>query len=123
MTYAIPILSVLLAVLFVITGRSKVFVDKTSLAVRDQLGFSASAWRRIGFLEWCASVGLLAGLRWPVLGIAANAGIILLMVGAGVSRMRVRGKMGIGGVIIDVVVLILAAALIALFVRARAIAI
>lgn len=113
------VLSIVLAVLFTFTGRSKLVTGAESLRVRDQLGMKPPMWVSIGVLELAAVAGLLVGIRWAPLGIAAAAGACGLMIGAAFFRLRARA--GIGGVLIDVVVFVLAAGLIALHLRGLAI--
>ena len=103
------ILTVVLAVLFTLTGSSKVLSRPQALQVRDQLGIPADRWKLIGALELLAVVGLLLGLVFVPAGIAAAAGVAALMVGAAAFRLRARA--GVGGVIIDGVVLVLAVVL------------
>ena len=113
------VLSILLAVLFTFTGRSKFVGGAEALRVRDQLGLKPRLWVSIGALELAAVAGLLLGIRWAPLGIAAAAGACCLMIGAAAFRLRARA--GIGGVLIDAVVFVLAAGLIGLHLRGLAI--
>ncbi len=46
--------------------------------------------------ELAGAVGLLAGILWPPLGIAAGAGLVIYFVGAVVSHLRVADVKGIG---------------------------
>jgi hypothetical protein len=58
----------------------------------DHLHFSRNAYKGIGALELLAAVGLLVGLAvWP-LGVAAGAGLVLLMIGAVITHLRVGDK-------------------------------
>jgi hypothetical protein len=82
------VLSVLLAVVFFGTGARKV---PGSPAIADEAQhhrLSLRNYRIIGVLELAASAGLLIGLAWAPLGIAAGAGLVLLMAGAAVSHQR-----------------------------------
>ena len=82
-------LSVLVALLFLGTGAIKVFGVPYSVQIRDRLGVPPTLWRVIGLLEWAGALGLLVGLAVPMLGVAAAAGLSVLMLGAVASRLRV----------------------------------
>ena len=45
-------------------------------------------YRLIGVAELAAAAGILAGLRWHPLGVAAAAGLALLLIGALISHRR-----------------------------------
>ena len=76
------VVTALLAALLGFAGLIKVAGVQQSLTVRDHLGLNPVQWRTIGSLELAAVAGLLAGLKWPPIGVAAAAGSALLLVGA-----------------------------------------
>ncbi|MBO0869387.1 MAG: DoxX family protein [Micromonosporaceae bacterium] len=82
------VLSGLLAIVFVGTGVRKVPGGSAIAAEANHLGFSPRAYQVIGVLELAAVAGLLIGLAWAPLGIAAAAGLVLLMAGAAVAHRR-----------------------------------
>jgi hypothetical protein len=84
------VLTIVVGALFVITGGVKVIGVPQSLEIRDHFGMSPGLWRVIGLLETSGAVGTLVGLGIRPLGVAALIGLCLLMVGAVVSRLRVR---------------------------------
>lgn len=88
MHYTFVGLSIGLAALFVITGSAKLVRAPWTLAAARRLGYSVNAFRVIGALEMAAVVGLLAGLLWAPLGIAAAVGLVALLVGAVVAHRR-----------------------------------
>jgi hypothetical protein len=49
--------------------------------MRDQLRVGAQPWRVVGALEVAGALGLAVGLFVPALGVAAAAGLALLMIG------------------------------------------
>ena len=57
-------------------------------AKADHVGFSVSAYRRIGLLEVLAVVGLLVGAVVPVIGALAAVGLLMLLGGAMVAHLR-----------------------------------
>jgi DoxX-like protein len=82
MSIATIAISALLAVAFLGSGGMKVAGAKQSLLIRDQLRIKAGLWTVIGALEAAGGAGLLVGLAVPAIGVAAAAGLGLLMVGA-----------------------------------------
>jgi hypothetical protein len=85
---ATVIVSILLAALFGFASSIKLLGVRQSLEIRDHLGISATNWRGIGLLELAGVIGVVVGLWWPPLGIAAAIGLALLSVGAVVSHVR-----------------------------------
>ena len=58
------------------------------------LGLSVGSFRLIGVAEVAAAAGLLIGLAWAPLGIAAAAGLVLLMIGTIVFHARAKDPVG-----------------------------
>jgi hypothetical protein len=88
MSTATVIVTILLAALFAFTSAIKLFGVPRSLAVRDHLAISPALWRVIGLLELAGVVGVLAGLAWAPIGVAAAVGLALLSAGAVASHVR-----------------------------------
>jgi DoxX-like protein len=82
MDTATVIVTVLLAVLFTFSASIKLLGVPRSLAIRDHLGVKPFQWRGIGGLELAGVAGVLVGLLWSPIGIAAAIGLALLSVGA-----------------------------------------
>jgi DoxX-like family len=82
------IVTALLAALFGFAGLIKVVGLRQSLAIRDHLGVKPGQWRLIGLLELAGVAGVLVGLLWPPIGIAAAVGLALLVLGAIVFHVR-----------------------------------
>jgi uncharacterized membrane protein YphA (DoxX/SURF4 family) len=82
------ILSIALALLFLLTGAGKVLGLAFANQNRDRLGVHPTFWRVTGLLEWAGAVGLVGGIWWWPLGFAAACGLAVLMLGAIVSRVR-----------------------------------
>ena len=76
------IVTALLALLFGFAGLIKLFGVRQSLAIRDHLGVKAAQWRMIGILELAGVAGVLVGLAWAPIGVAAAIGLSLLALGA-----------------------------------------
>ena len=85
---ATVIVTVVLAILFAFSSSIKLLGAPQSLAIRDHLGVSPTVWRLIGVCELAGVIGVLAGLAWPPIGIAAAIGLALLSVGAVAFHLR-----------------------------------
>ena len=82
------IVTALLAALFGFASLIKVVGLRQSLAIRDHLGVKPVQWRLIGLLERAGVAGVLVGLVWPPIGVAAAIGLALLVLGAIVFHVR-----------------------------------
>ncbi len=82
MDIATVIVTLLLAALFTFAASIKLLGVPQSLAIRDHLGVTPLQWRLIGTLELAGVAGVLVGLAWPPIGIAAAIGLALLSIGA-----------------------------------------
>ena len=95
MTLTLWIIAGLLAVVYLVAGAGKLIVPKEKLATAPGAGwvedFSAGSVKAIGVLEVLAAVGLVlpaaTGIA-PVLVPLAAAGLVLIMVGAVITRLR-----------------------------------
>jgi hypothetical protein len=76
------VVTALLAAMLGFAAVIKIAGVRQSLAIRDHLGLSPGQWRIIGSLELAAVAGVLAGLAWPPIGVAAAIGAALLLFGA-----------------------------------------
>jgi hypothetical protein len=82
------VVTALLAALFGFAGLIKVVGVRQSLAIRDHLGVDPTQWRLIGLLELAGVAGVVVGLTWAPIGIAAAIGLTLLILGAIVFHVR-----------------------------------
>jgi hypothetical protein len=76
------VVTALLAALFTFSSLIKLVGVRQSLEVRDHLGVKPVQWRMIGLLELAGVAGVLTGLAWAPIGVAAAVGLALLMLGA-----------------------------------------
>jgi len=90
MFVATVILSVLLALTFAGAGVPKILAQPKMVEAAAHVGFSVRSFRVIGLVEVAAAAGLLIGLAWAPLGIAAAAGLVLLMLSAVVVHVRAK---------------------------------
>jgi DoxX-like family len=82
------IVTALLVALFSFSSLIKLFGARQSLAIRDHLGVQPVQWRMVGLLELAGVAGVLVGLVWPPIGVAAAIGLALLVLGAIVFHVR-----------------------------------
>lgn len=82
------VVTILLAGLFMFAASIKLLGVPQSLAIRDHLGVKPMGWRAIGGCELAGVAGVLAGLVWAPIGIAAAIGLALLSVGAIAFHLR-----------------------------------
>ena len=84
------IVAALLAALCTFSSLIKLIGVRQSLAIRDHLGVKPMQWRAIGLLELAGVIGVLAGLAWAPIGVAAAIGLALLLLGAIIFHIRAR---------------------------------
>lgn len=84
------ILSGLLAAAMAMTAVRKAKPDEASITLRDRLGVPPAVWAAVGVPEALAAVGLLAGLVWAPVGLAAAIGVVLIMAVAIALHLRAR---------------------------------
>ena len=85
---ATVVVTLLLAALFTFSSSIKLLGVAKSLTIRDHLGVSPVQWRLIGALELAGVAGVLIGLLWAPIGIAAAIGLTLLSIGAVAFHLR-----------------------------------
>ncbi|MEV0637648.1 DoxX family protein [Streptomyces sp. NPDC050619] len=84
------IIAVLLALAFLAAGVPKVAGQAKALAQADHLGVPHGVNRVIGTLEVLGAAGAVVGLWLAWLGVAAGAGLAVLMVGAVGAHVRAK---------------------------------
>ena len=83
-----PVLAAVLVVAFGLLGSAKLAAVPAMRARAAHVGFGIDAYRRIGALEVLAVVGIIAGTVFPVIGVLAATGLVLLLGGAVVTHLR-----------------------------------
>ena len=81
-------LSVVLAAVCLMPGMAKILGLPKMRESAAHFGIPWRAYRLIGVAELAAATGVLAGLFWHVLGLAAASGMALLLIGALASHRR-----------------------------------
>lgn len=90
MFVASAILSCALALLFGLGGLEKITGNRRQASTAAKLDIPWHRYRLIAIPEIAASAGLLVGLAFAPFGIAAAVGLVLLMTGALLFRLRAR---------------------------------
>ncbi len=112
------ILSVILALMLLVTGGGKVLDLQFSRGNRDKLAVHPVFWRITGLLELAATVGLAWGIWFVPFGLAAAIGVALLMIGAFAFRLRTRDRAIIREGLADIAVFVLTLVVIVLSILA-----
>ncbi|WP_228824367.1 DoxX family protein [Nocardia blacklockiae] len=82
------VLAGLLAAEFASLGAGKLLAVASMRRRAERLGYSTAAYRGIGAVEAAAAGGVLLGLAFPSIGVAAGSGLVLLMAGAIAAHLR-----------------------------------
>jgi uncharacterized membrane protein YphA (DoxX/SURF4 family) len=101
------ILSIVLALMLVVTGGGKVLDLAYARGNRQKLSVHPVFWRVIGVLELAAVVGLVWGIWFVPFGLVAAIGVALLMIGAFAFRVRTHDRAIVQEGIADIVVFVL----------------
>jgi hypothetical protein len=88
MFIAYAVLAVILAALLAMSARAKLAKDEKIVKGITGLGVPLSWFPFLAACELAGAVGLVIGLWWAPLGIAAAIGVILYFVGAVISHLR-----------------------------------
>jgi uncharacterized membrane protein YphA (DoxX/SURF4 family) len=110
------VLCALLAVMLIATGGGKLAGASSSHVIRDSLRVGATPWRLIGVFELALVVLLVVGVWRPASAVVGALGVVVLLGGAVVVRLRAGGSQRKTGVPADIAVgvVALAAAAVAL---------
>ena len=90
MFVATAIVSALLAAVLLVSARGKLVRDPAQMKTMAAVGFPEDKLWLLASAEIAGAAGLVAGLFWWPLGVAAAAGVIAYFVGAVASHLRVR---------------------------------
>ncbi len=114
MEIARTVISIVVALLLLVTGGGKVLDLPFSRGNREQLKVHPVFWRVTGALEVAATVGLVWGIWFVPFGLAAAIGVVLLMIGALVFRFRTGDPKIRQQGVADIVIGLIAAAIVVL---------
>ena len=88
MFIATVIVSVLLALAAIGSGLGKLSKHPKAIEPLQHVGVPTSAAPALGALEVAGGIGVLAGLYWAPLGVAAATGLALFFLGAVIAHLR-----------------------------------
>jgi len=90
-------ITVVFALLVSFSGVGKIRRDPRQVKViQETVGVPLRFFPLLAACEFAGAVGLVVGIWWPLIGIAAGIGLALYFVGAIVSHLRVGDVKGIG---------------------------
>jgi uncharacterized membrane protein YphA (DoxX/SURF4 family) len=92
MYIAAAVVSALFAAALLISARSKLVKGEAVIAGMAKVGVPADKLWLLAAAEIAGAVGLVVGLLWWPIGVAAAIGLILYFLGAIASHLRVRDK-------------------------------
>jgi DoxX-like family len=91
------VMTVLVALMVAFSGLGKIRRDPRQVKViHETVGVPLKYLPLLAVCEFAGALGLVAGIWWPALGVAAAIGLILYFVGAIVSHLRVGDIKGMG---------------------------
>jgi uncharacterized membrane protein YphA (DoxX/SURF4 family) len=97
MNIAYLVITILLAAMAMFSGIGKIRRDPRIVQViQEVVGVPLQYFALLAACEIAGAVGLVLGIWWPVLGMAAGVGLVVYFVGAVVSHLRVGDVKGIG---------------------------
>ncbi|MEH0420809.1 DoxX family protein [Streptomyces sp. B21-083] len=94
MFIAYVVVAVLLTLLLVASGSAKVKKDPKLVDGLGQVGVSQGMLPFLAAAEFAGAVGLIVGMWWWPLGVAAAIGVVLYFVGAVGAHLRVKDIKG-----------------------------
>ena len=98
MFIAYIIIAAVLALLLLASAAAKLRRDpRVVQSIHETVGVPLRFLPHLAALEIAAAAGLLIGLAWAPLGVAAAGGAVLYMIGAVIGHARVRDLKGIAG--------------------------
>jgi uncharacterized membrane protein YphA (DoxX/SURF4 family) len=97
MSIAYLVITILLAAIVTFSGIGKIRRDPHIVKViHEVIGVPLKYFPLLAACEFAGALGILLGIWWPVLGVAAGIGLVIYFVGASVSHLRVGDLKGIG---------------------------
>jgi hypothetical protein len=97
MSVAYVVLAVLLSPMLVVSGRGKLVRDPKVMAILDAVRVGSALVPVLAVLEFAGAAGLLVGIGYRPLGVAAAVGVVLYFLGAVIAHLRVKDVKGVPG--------------------------
>jgi hypothetical protein len=89
MFIATAVVSVVLAALLLVSARGKITRDPDQMQTLKRVGVPEDRVWLLAAAEIAGAVGVLGGLYWSPIGIAAGIGVVLYFIGAVAAHLRV----------------------------------
>jgi hypothetical protein len=90
-------ITILLAAMVTFSGVGKIRRDPRIVQViHEVIGVPLKYFPLLAACEFAGALGVVLGIWWPLLGVAAGIGLVIYFVGASVSHLRVGDVKGIG---------------------------
>lgn len=97
MHIAYLVVTIVFSLMVAFSGVGKIRRDAHQVRViHETVGVPLKFFPLLAACEFAGAAGLLAGIEWPLLGIAGGIGLVFYFVGAVVSHVRVSDLKGIG---------------------------
>jgi hypothetical protein len=97
MHVAFLVITIVYPLLLALSGTLTIRRDARQVQViHTKLGVPLKYFPLLAACKFAAALGLLAGIWWPALGVAAGTGAVLFFVGAIVAHLRLGDIKGIG---------------------------
>ena len=97
MNTAYPLITLLFAAMVAFSGLGKIRRDPRIVhVIHEVIGVPLKYFSLLAGCELAGALGLVLGIWWPSIGVAASIGLVLYFVGATVSHLRVGDVKGIG---------------------------
>ena len=89
--------TILTAAIATFSGAAKIRRDpKVVKVIHEIVGVPMEYLTLLAACEFAGALGIVAGIWWPPLGVAAGVGLVIYFIGAVVSHLRVGDAAGIG---------------------------
>jgi hypothetical protein len=90
-------ITLLVAAMAAFSGLGKMRREPRQIhVIHETVGIPLKYFPVLAACEFAGAVGLVLGIWWPLLGMAAGIGLVLYFVGATLSHLRVNDVKGIG---------------------------
>jgi uncharacterized membrane protein YphA (DoxX/SURF4 family) len=97
MPIAYTVLAVVMSLMAIASGMMKVRRDpRSTTIIHEVVGVPLKFFPFLAACEFAGAAGLLTGIAWPPLGLAASVGLVVYFVGAMVGHARVGDFKGLG---------------------------
>jgi uncharacterized membrane protein YphA (DoxX/SURF4 family) len=91
------VITIVFAAIVAFSGLGKIRRDPKILhVIHEVVGVPLKYFSLLAACELAGALGLVLGIWWPFMGVAAGIGLVLYFVAATVSHLRVRDVKGIG---------------------------